>query len=94
MFIKMWSPAKIAFAGLVLLQSAVYIVQITTDVEMYQFLQPSSLAELPESGTIHCRVINNECGYGAVDHVYLGARNDILSLMSYWNFVDIFGSPS
>jgi hypothetical protein len=45
--------------------------------------------QLPESGTIHCRVINNECGYGAVDHVYLGARNDILSLMSYWNFVDL-----
>jgi hypothetical protein len=48
-----------------------------------------SVSNASENGTIHCRVINKECGYGAADHLYFGKRNDILSLMSYWKYVGI-----
>jgi hypothetical protein len=43
----------------------------------------------PQNWYIHCRVLNQACGYGASEHLFFGVRKDILSLMSFWRFVDL-----
>lgn len=41
--------------------------------------------DLPPVETILGRIVNNDCGYGGMDHFYFGRRDQMITLMKLWS---------